>query len=254
MPAQTNESCTDSLYNPQYGYFPKNVTIFSPGSPFDFNALPNELAFHNELSKRYTDFEDKLDKQRENETRQLWHTPTELFRPYYGEAFARYLVTNYKLRNFPFHDLIIYELGAGNGTLMLNILDYIRDYHPEIYRRTRYKVIEISTALAVLQSSQIKKDAASRGHASQIEIINKSIFDWTVPVTDPCYILALEVFDNFAHDAIRYDHFTEQPLQGTVLIDAFGDFYEFYTPSSTLSQLASSALAPLLAPGPSSIL
>ena len=188
------------------------------------------MAFQAELSKRYTNFEDKLDKKEENETRQLWHTPTELFRPYYGEAFARYLVTNYKLRYFPFHDLVIYELGAGNGTLMLNILDYIRDYHPEIYRRTRYKVVEISTALAALQTSQIKKDASSRGHASHIEIINKSIFDWTLPVTDPCYILALEVFDNFAHDAIRYDHYTEQPLQGTVLVDALGDFYEFYTP------------------------
>jgi Putative S-adenosyl-L-methionine-dependent methyltransferase len=50
-------------------------------------------------------------------------------------------------------------------------------------------------------------------------------------VTSPCYFLAMEVFDNFAHDAIRYDPLTEEPLQGTVLIDTQGDFYEFYIPN-----------------------
>lgn len=206
------------------------MTIFSPGSPFDFNSIPNEPAFHAELGKRYTDFEDELDAQSPNETRQLWHTPTELFRPYYGEAIARYLVSNYKLTNYPFHDLNIYELGAGNGTLMMNILDYIRDYHPDVYPRTNFKVIEISTALANLQTAQLQLSASAREHASHVQIINKSIFSWDALVANPCYVLALEVFDNFAHDSIRYDPVTEQPVQGTVLIDAKGDFYEFYTP------------------------
>ena len=166
-----------------------------------------------------------------NETRQLWHTPTELFRPYYGEAIARYLVTNYMLTHHPYHDLIIYEMGAGNGTLILNILDYIRDFHPDVYDRTKFKVIEISSQLAAVQTAQFTRSTASRGHENHVEIINKSIFDWKTIVPSPCYFLALEVFDNFAHDAIRYDPFTEQPLQGTVLIDSQGDFYEFYTPN-----------------------
>ena len=166
-----------------------------------------------------------------NETRQLWHTPTELFRPYYGEAIARYLVTNYMLTHHPYHDLIIYEMGAGNGTLILNILDYIRDFHPDVYDRTKFKVIEISSQLAAVQAAQLTRSTASRGHENHVEIINKSIFDWKTIVPSPCYFLALEVFDNFAHDAIRYDPFTEQPLQGTVLIDSQGDFYEFYTPN-----------------------
>ena len=29
----------DSLYNPNYGYFSKQVVIFSPGDPFNFNAM-----------------------------------------------------------------------------------------------------------------------------------------------------------------------------------------------------------------------
>ncbi|CAF9910528.1 hypothetical protein IMSHALPRED_009225 [Imshaugia aleurites] len=219
----------DSLYNPHYGYFPKQVVIFSPGQPFDFNSMANEPEFYKQLGQRYTAFEDELDSEVPNESRQLWHTPTELFRPYYGEAIARYLVTNYKLMHYPLDDLIMYELGAGNGTLMLNILDHIRDFDPDVYARTKFKVIEISSSLASLQSTQLTRNASSRGHIEHVEIINKSIFSWDTYVRAPCYFLALEVFDNFAHDSIRYDPFTEEPLQGTVLADNAGDFYEFYT-------------------------
>ncbi|KAI7277420.1 DUF185-domain-containing protein [Hortaea werneckii] len=218
----------DSLYNPHYGYFSKNVTIFNPGEPFQFNGIPDEPEFNRMLGERYTQFEDQLDEQEYREDRQLWHTPTELFRPYYGEAIARYMVANYKLSLFPYHDLVIYELGAGNGTLMLNILDYIRATDPEVYARTKFRIIEVSSTLANLQNHHLNATAASRGHADKVEIINKSVFDWDVFVPTHCFFLAMEVFDNFAHDVIRYDPFTEEAMQGSVLIDAEGDFYEFY--------------------------
>ncbi|KAK3671250.1 hypothetical protein LTR78_008885 [Recurvomyces mirabilis] len=218
----------DSLYNPHYGYFSKNVTIFSPGAPFDFNRIPDEPEFNRLLGERYSQFEDELDKEQFREDRQLWHTPTELFRPFYGEAIARYMVANYKLTLYPYHDLVIYEVGAGNGTLMLNILDYIRRVDPEVYARTRYRIIEVSSALAKLQDHGLYASAASRGHSDKVEIINKSVFDWDTYVPEPCFFLAMEVFDNFAHDVVRYDPDTEQPMQGSVLIDADGDFYEFY--------------------------
>jgi len=219
----------DSLYNPSYGYFSKQAIIFTPGEPFDFTKLPDDAAFQTELGRRYTEFEDKLDEKEYDATRQVWHTPTELFRPYYGEAVARHLVSNYKLSLYPYHDLLIYEMGAGNGTLMLNILDYIRDADPEVYARTKFRVIEVSTALAALQSQQLQKTLNSRGHADKVTIINKSIFDWDEYVSSPVFFLAMEVFDNFGHDIIRYDHETEQPLQGVVLIDADGEFFEFET-------------------------
>ena len=225
-----NSILSDSLYNPSYGYFSKQAVIFSPGEPFDFNSFPDDAAFQREYAKRYTEFEDKLDEQDYNEARQLWHTPTELFRPHYGEAIARYMVSNYKLSLFPYHDLLIYEMGAGNGTLMLNILDYIRDTDPEVYARTRFRVIEVSTALANLQTQQLQRSAAARGHADKVTIVNQSIFDWTTYVSSPCFFLALEVFDNFAHDLIRYNPSTEAPLQGIALIDADGEFFEFDSP------------------------
>ena len=180
------------------------------------------------VDKGYVDFEDAQDKIEYDETRQLWHTPTELFRPYYGEAIARYLVTNYKMTLFPYHDLIIYEMGAGNGTLMRNILEYIRDTDPEVYRRTKFKIIEISTSLAELQLSNLQKSPAGAEHLDHLEILNCSVFDWKTYINSPCFFLALEVFDNFGHDSLRYDPETEKPLQGNVLIDDEGEFFEYY--------------------------
>jgi hypothetical protein len=219
----------DSLYNPNYGYFSKQVVIFSPGDPFNFNAMASESEFFQQLSRRYTDFEDALDDQEPNDLRQLWHTPTELFSPYYGEAIARYLVEDYKYNYYPYHDLNIYEMGAGNGTMMLNILDFIRDEHPDVYERTKYNIIEISSQLASLQQQGLGHSAYARGHSDKVEIVNRSIFDWDRYVSSPCYFLALEVFDNFAHDALKYDLETGDPYQSRVIIDERGEFYEYYS-------------------------
>ncbi|KAE8365842.1 S-adenosyl-L-methionine-dependent methyltransferase [Aspergillus caelatus] len=224
----TREFIDDSLYNPHYGYFSKHATIFSPGEPFDFNNIEDGPAFHRMLGDRYTEFEDRLDETQPDIARQLWHTPTELFRPYYGETIARYLVSNYKLTLYPYHDLIIYEMGAGNGTMMINILDFIRDTDYEVYQRTKFKIIEISSNLAGLQMKNLMDSINAAGHLDHVEIINKSIFDWDTYVHSPCFFLALEVIDNFSHDAIRYDTATELPQQGGVLIDADGEFHEYY--------------------------
>ncbi|KAF5014984.1 hypothetical protein F66182_13841, partial [Fusarium sp. NRRL 66182] len=224
----TREFIDDSLYNPHYGYFSKHATIFHPGEPFDFSRIEDGPHFHRLLGERYTEFEDELDKTNPDIARQLWHTPTELFRPYYGEAIARYLVTNYRLSLYPYHDLIIYEMGAGNGTLMLNILDFIRDSDPEVYARTKFKIIEISSSLAKVQKENLRASLSAGGHTGHVQIINKSIFDWNEYIHSPCFFLALEVFDNFSHVAIRYDYETEMPQQGGVVIDSDGEFCEYY--------------------------
>ncbi|BFZ63587.1 hypothetical protein YB2330_004718 [Saitoella coloradoensis] len=221
----------DSLYNPNYGYFSKQAVIFSPEQPFDFNRIKDDLDFQRVMGERYAEFESLVDEDGLITQRQVWHTPTELFKPYYGEAIARYIVAQYKLEHYPYRDLIIYEIGGGNGTLMMNILDYIRDQEPDVYARTRYRIIEISSQLAEQQSQSLLTTTASvHGHDNCVEIINKSIFDWDTDVGDPCFFVATEVFDNFAHDLIRYDLTTEKAVQGVVMIDADGDFHEFYQP------------------------
>lgn len=125
--------------------------------------------------------------------------------------------------------MIIYELGAGNATLMRNVLDYIQKFEPSIYKRTRYKIVEISSKLAErqLQNQSIQNN---KNIHDCVEIINKSIFDWDELVADRCYIFAFEVLDNFAHDLIRYDCISEKPYQAVVIIDDKGDFEEIYEP------------------------
>lgn len=68
----------DSLYNPHYGYFPKQVNIFdAQRTPFEFWKLRDSTEFQEEVAKRYAAYgADRHD----GPGRQLWHTPTELFK------------------------------------------------------------------------------------------------------------------------------------------------------------------------------
>ncbi|KAI8888785.1 DUF185-domain-containing protein [Backusella circina FSU 941] len=218
----------DSLYNPNYGYFSKQAVIFSPETDFDFTNMRDHLEFMNVLGQMYKEIEDEADEV-DAVARQVWHTPTELFKPWYGYAIAKYLVSEYKLNLFPHKDLIIYEMGAGNGTLMMNILDYIQQYEPAVYKRTQYNIIEISGKLAERQSQRQDVKEAKDQHKC-VKIINKSIFDWDIHVPDQCFFLGMEVIDNFAHDLIRYEMETLKPYQALVSIDAKGDYTEVYEP------------------------
>lgn len=125
-----------------------------------------------------------------------------LRQPWYGRAIARFLVAEYKLNLYPYEDLIIYEIGAGNGTLMGDILDYIADEEPEVYERTRYRIVEISERLQGLQKGRarggdgkasLKGPAKRKGHADKVEVLGGSIFDWERVVPEPCFFLAMEV-------------------------------------------------------------
>jgi SAM-dependent MidA family methyltransferase len=107
--------------------------------------------------------------------------------PYYGHAVARCLVSEYLLKYFPYEDMIIYEIGAGNGTLAMNILDYLRDEHPEVYERTRYNIIEISTSLAESQKKRLEKVHPC------VTVNNKSALHWDQKEPAPCYFIAMEV-------------------------------------------------------------
>ena len=82
-------------------------------------------------------------------------------------------------------------MGGGNGTLALNILEFLQKEYPQVYERTRYRIIEISPKLANLQTKRLES------HASCLEIVNKSIFEWEEVVSSPCSFIALEVIVSF---------------------------------------------------------
>ena len=110
-----------------------------------------------------------------------------LSKPWYGRAIAQCLAAEYMLKYFPYEDFIIYEIGAGNGTLAKDILDYLRDEYPEVYDRTHYNIIEISSSLVKLQKRKLRKDHP------RVKVAHKSIFHWDVREPAPCYFIAMEV-------------------------------------------------------------
>lgn len=69
----------DSLYNPHYGYFPKNAVIFSQDEPFDFTQMKDLTHFTEEVALRYAE-RGTHNALGEGPGRQIWHTPTELFK------------------------------------------------------------------------------------------------------------------------------------------------------------------------------
>lgn len=107
--------------------------------------------------------------------------------PWYGRALAQCLVSEYLLKYFPYEDFVIYEIGAGNGTLALNMLDYIQEEYPDVYERTRYNIIEISENLSKLQRQKLESKHPC------VTIHNKSIFRWDTREPAPCYLVAMEV-------------------------------------------------------------
>ncbi|GAA5949057.1 hypothetical protein JCM3765_003997 [Sporobolomyces pararoseus] len=305
----------DSLYNPNYGYFSTKVDIFDPDTVtntndiarqnrkmnverqrdidrdraegFQFESFATTAKFEEEVARRYMKFEGLEQGSGtvgKGPGRQVWHTPTELFKPWYGRALARYLLATYKLNLYPYSDLIIYEIGAGNGTLMADILDFLAVEAPEVYARTKYRIIEISDRLVGKQKGSVaggrsrkeqggisegemgREKARRRGHGDRVEVIGKSIFEWDRVVHEPCFFIAMEVLDNFAHDVIRYTTDTHEPVQCTISIDSSGDYNELYSPiddplisryldlrsqlPSTSSSRESRALNPLLASSP----
>lgn len=110
-----------------------------------------------------------------------------LSQPWYGEAIAQCLVSEYLLKYFPYEDFIIYEIGAGNGTLAMNILDFLHRHYPSVYDRTRYTIIEISENLVQKQRQKLR-----RSHPG-VQVVHQSIFHWGTREPAPCFFLAMEV-------------------------------------------------------------
>jgi hypothetical protein len=79
----------DSLYNPHYGYFSKQAVIFSSKEPLDFTSVRDSRDLENHISTRYGEYRSDA----RGPGRQVWHTPTELFKVYLvHHAFLLWLI------------------------------------------------------------------------------------------------------------------------------------------------------------------
>lgn len=112
-------------------------------------------------------------------------------KPHYGQAIAQCITSEYLLKYFPYEDLNIYEIGAGNGSLALDVLSFIQQRHPEVYERTKYTIIEISASLA-----QKQRETLCNAHDC-VEVVNKSIFRWDKRESAPCFVVMMEVIVSY---------------------------------------------------------
>ncbi len=196
-PELVREFVHDCLYNPEYGYFSRIVNIFDGGQPINFKGLRDQEDYVRHLHSLY-----RNQSRNDDEYYQLWHTPSELFKPWYGHGITNYMLNEMK-------DLVIYEIGPGNGTMAKSILDYLKHSHQSVYSKTEYNLVDISTILNEAQRKKLfEHNLVTRFH--RCSALDLSIFD-----TRPCFVLAMEVLDNMPHDLIRYAE-DGQLLQGMV--------------------------------------
>lgn len=196
----------DCLYNPETGYFSKNVNIFDTGNDtsIDFSLLKDQEAYTWKLNELY-----QKQSREDEEYYQLWHTPSELFKPWYGHGIAKFMLHQHRKDE----ELVIYEVGPGNGTLAKCLLDYLRDNEPGVYEKTRYNLVEISPILSALQQKKLA-DHQDRTMFHQCSVLDLQVNDQQ---SRP-FVMAMEVLDNMPHDRIGYDS-DGTLLQGNVITD-----------------------------------
>lgn len=158
--------------------------------------------------------------------RQVWHTPTELFKPHYASIVAEHCVFTSGTKDELNKPLVVYEFGAGSGALAEDFLGYLAQTHPGIYERTQYNIVEISQRLATQQRNRLS------GHvqAGRVKIHHGDFLEWSQREERECFVIGLEVLDNLSHDAVRYSTSTLQAYQTLVSVDATGDMHELFVP------------------------
>jgi SAM-dependent MidA family methyltransferase len=120
------------------GYFSaRSHVVGSLHQPLDFKTMLGKSGYEFKIRELY------------RSTGSSWLTPVEIFQPHYGEGIARYIVADFqKRRGVSGSKLRICEVGAGNGTLAANVLDYVSRKHPDLYQDMEYTALEVSKPLS----------------------------------------------------------------------------------------------------------
>ena len=219
----------DCLYNPSYGYFNKNVNIFQASNPIPFNVLKDQNDYMKKLKKlyevsyhSYQSTEEILNTNFKESFQQLWHTPSELFKPFYGRAVTKFIISQSSYSHLSSHTksnfkLIIYEIGPGNGTLAENILDCLREEYPTIYEETEYNLVEISDRLRCKQIAKLSLKHANQIRFPKLNFLN--LKENKFKEERDCWVVGMEVLDNLAHDLIKFSNEDGSLLEATVQTD-----------------------------------
>ena len=191
------------LYHRKFGYHPKMHRKYREKMTTGFHA-PIPFA---QLRGRH-DYELVIGKY--SESTPTFASPAQLYQPYYGWVIAEYLISVMKAKFHPQEPIVIYDIGAGTGSLAQNILDFLAEHYPEVYSRTEYHLVDIAPPLIAIQRHRLVQ------HSQKVHIHHMSIHNWRTLETRRCFVLAFELFANFPHDFItwtsRYEVY-EQHIQ-----------------------------------------
>eukprot|EP00250_Pteridium_aquilinum_P015013 c22327_g1_i2 orf=102-1040(+) len=188
----------DALYHPHRGYFSvRSGAVGRLPEPITFDRLKGRRQYMQQLSELY----------KQNDI--SWFTPAELFKPWYGYALAKYMITHHTSK-FP---LQIFEIGGGTGTCAKNILDYVKKEAPSIYHNMHYVSVEISKALADTQLQSVHAEETHKSHHSVDCRDACKRTGWGKADERPCFVILLEVLDNQPHDLIYKENSSCQWLE-----------------------------------------
>lgn len=161
-----------ALYDAKVGYFAARNVVGTLMSPLNFRSLLGRPEVEAKLAKSLLSVEGNAE---------AWLTPAEVFAPYFSQAVASYIVKQFRARQKKVPGqlrqlgkkrsgkkrrshrngagaqqvvssspelLRIIEIGAGSGTNAVLMLNYLRDAHGDLYKRTQLTIVEISELLA----------------------------------------------------------------------------------------------------------
>jgi hypothetical protein len=198
-----------ALYEEQKGYFETTDCLYAPPEPLPFRRIKGKADYTARVAALY------------NGEENAWLTPVEIFAPWYSYAVARWIIDDHlhfisrsgmDEEAAAKTELRIVEVGGGMGTNARHTLDYIKLVEPELYDRTRYTDVELSSTMGGRAEAAVR--AAGHG-AERFEVVLGDMAQWTGPAEEGrCYIIALEVLDNLPHDKVRVTTETQPSAAG----------------------------------------
>lgn len=184
----------------EYYAQPSHKVVGSTGDRIDFKSLWGGWHWRRVYGKLY--------QQQEGQ----WLTPVELFRPYYSNILANFILETTKTAAD--NDKIeIIELGGGRGSNCELILTHLKKSQPQFYDRVSYTIVDASPSLQDLQQQIL----GCGDHANKVKFLRRDLLDvseQTCTFLDPSdistVVLAMELIDNLPHDKVRRSRLTRK--------------------------------------------
>jgi len=204
---------------------PSNSVIGCAGAPINFSRLLGGWHWRRLYARAYKDQEGQ------------WLTPVELFKPYYSNTLAEFVVSaagggaagtdsdKSSSTSSSEEEVHIVELGGGRGTNAALILSHLHDVHPTVYDRLSYTIFDASPSLHELQQQVVSES----GHGDKCSFVLNDMTDVAegrapfLSQSDvPTVAIALELLDNLAHDKVSRCRRT-RALQQAEVVELAGE-------------------------------